>query len=133
MKRVGKLEVCNDRYWGGVCGSYYETMIAEVVCKQLNYTAKGWQICANSIYYTSPFLCIQSPGRVFPQYAFTRQRPNAPTTAVLDNVRCVTGDETSLLKCFYNGGLHSCYYPLVVECEGMCLSNLKMVNSYKPF
>ena len=56
---------------------------------------------------------------MFPQYAFEGSFDFAPT--VLDDVRCITDNETSLLDCFYNGGLYNCYSPLVVECEGMCL------------
>ena len=42
MDTKGRLEVCYDGSWGSVCREYDGTIaIAAVVCRQLEYFAKG--------------------------------------------------------------------------------------------
>ena len=82
----GRVEVragCNTE-WGTVCDDSWDTIDAQIACRQLGYGTDG--VIA---YRLARF--GQGTGEIF-----------------LDNLRC-TGSETSLFECPHNGfGTHNC-------------------------
>ena len=37
----GKVEICYDNHWGGLCGRSWDSNEANVVCRQLGYISIG--------------------------------------------------------------------------------------------
>ena len=37
----GRVEICYENHWGGVCGNSWDSREATVVCRQLGYITAG--------------------------------------------------------------------------------------------
>lgn len=37
----GKVEICYDNHWGGICGRLWDSNEANVACRQLGYISVG--------------------------------------------------------------------------------------------
>ena len=88
------MEVCVAGSWGTVCDDFWETVDAQVVCRQLGYSTVG-AVARGSAFFgqgTDPIL--------------------------LDDVAC-TGSETRLIDCTY-ASTHNCAHSedAGVTCQG---------------
>ena len=78
------MEICNNNVWGTVCDDLWGVQDAQVVCRQLGFSAIGSQAL--------------TLGAV----------PDGTGQIWLDNVQCI-GTETRLIDCPNNGlGSHNC-------------------------
>ena len=41
----GRVEICNNNIWGTVCGTLWNTINAQVVCRQLGFSTTGIKLC----------------------------------------------------------------------------------------
>ena len=100
----GLLEVCANGYWGRVCDYQQQWSIknADVVCKQLNYSATGVLSFSDKGII---FLYIGAKNLHLEQSIFDLSS-NSPV--ILGNVHC-TGTEEMLLDCSHSSiGTHLC-------------------------
>lgn len=94
----GRVELCLDGEWGTICGNFWSTLDAVVVCNQLNYGKTD-------------------------ALAFQGARYGPGTGAIhLDNFFC-GGTESSLTDCTHRGvGTGRCVHTqdASVQCSGTC-------------
>uniref|UniRef100_A0A1X7UST9 Uncharacterized protein n=1 Tax=Amphimedon queenslandica TaxID=400682 RepID=A0A1X7UST9_AMPQE len=103
----GLLEICINNTWGTVCDNLWTDSNAEVVCRQLGYTANG----SVSEYFSTGY------DQIF-----------------LDNVVC-GGFESSLLHCKHNIiGTHDCTHDqdIGVICSNCSYGDLRLINGTLP-
>ena len=48
---IGRVEVCVDGTWGSICHRFFTDNDAQVVCRQLGYTALGTYFCTLCMYF----------------------------------------------------------------------------------
>ena len=114
----GRVEMCYNATWGTVCDDDWDSVDAEVVCRQLGFTTAGMSpvssttgkhaLCHSSFSYTGATAILE---------AFFGQGNGS---IWLDDVRC-TGNETRLIACSHSAiGRHNCVHSedASVRCQG---------------
>ena len=111
----GRVEICLNLVWGTVCDDYWGSLDAQVVCRQLGYSADG----ESKIKQSSTELIFSSiAGALAFSTAYFGQGIGP---ILLDNVHC-NGSESSLLDCNHLNQSNCAHNADAgVRCQGKCM------------
>lgn len=108
----GRVEVCYNNEWGTVCDDSWDSVDAEVACRQAGFSRIGTHLIVIGLLESST-VCITAIIIVFNYYAGTVARCCASFgqgtgPILLDDLSC-SGHEASLFNCSHRGiGRHNC-------------------------
>ena len=114
----GRVEMCYNAVWGTVCDDFWDSIDAEVVCRQLGFPTTGMSpVSSTSGKNGLNQISFPLPGATAISDAFFGQGNGS---IWLDDVQC-TGNETRLIACPHNAiGNHDCRHheDASVRCQG---------------